>query len=354
MNDEDATEVISSVTITSPPQTCPKCGQAAVGTALGGMCEGCLMRVGLGLGVPMGENGGGAVTQDIGSLFDDLDAEDMRLPREFGEYELLEEIAIGGMGVIYKAKHLGLGRIVALKMIKAGELARREDVRRFKTEAEAAARLRHPNIVTIHDIGEEDGLPYFSMSYVGGPNLSQLVRMQPLSSKRAATLLRKIAMAVQHAHDEGLLHRDLKPGNILIDPNDEPQVTDFGLARAIHSDSSLTRSGAILGSPSYMAPEQAEGRVKDVSVRTDVYALGAVLYEMVTGRPPFQGESAMHTMRLVCQASPAAPRLLNPDVPRDLETVCMRCLEKQPSRRYASAREVADEMEAFLAGRPSR
>ncbi|HEX2751430.1 MAG TPA: serine/threonine-protein kinase, partial [Verrucomicrobiales bacterium] len=312
---------------------CSKCGQLSSGAALGGLCEGCLVRVGLGIGATLDGQPG---NQDIASIFEDLDAENERLPREFGDYELLEEIGIGGMGVIYKARHLGLGRIVALKMIKAGELAKRDDVRRFKAEAEAAARLRHPNIVTIHDIGEEEGLPYFSMSYVGGPNLGQLVRMQPLAARRAATLLRKIAMAVQHAHDEGLLHRDLKPGNILIDPSDEPQVTDFGLARAIHSDSSLTRTGAILGSPSYMSPEQAEGRMKDVDVRTDVYSLGAVLYEMLTGRPPFQGESAMHTLRLVCSAEPAAPRLLNPDVPQDLETVCLRCLEKQPLRRYGS------------------
>jgi WD40 repeat protein/tRNA A-37 threonylcarbamoyl transferase component Bud32 len=314
------------------------------------MCEGCLVRVGLGIGATLD---GEAGNQDIASIFDDLEAGE-RLPRQFGDYELLEEIGMGGMGIIYKAKHSLDGKILALKMIKAGELARREDVRRFKVEAEAAAKLRHPNIVTIHDTGERDGLPYFSMTYVGGPNLSQLVRMQPLPARRAATLLRKIAMAVQHAHDEGLLHRDLKPGNILIEAGDEPQVTDFGLARSIHSDSSLTRSGAVLGSPSYMSPEQAEGRIKDIDVRTDVHALGAVLYEMLTGRPPFQGESAVHTMRLVCQTDPAPPRLLNPDVPREMESVCLRCLEKQPARRYRSARDVAQEMEAFLEGRPVR
>ena len=270
----------------------------------------------------------------------------------FGDYELLEEIAHGGMGVIYRARQISLKRIVAVKMLLFGQFAGKTAFDRFRAEAETTARLQHPNIVAIHGIGETDGQPYFSMDYVAGRNLADLVRERPLPAHQAAGYVRKIALAVQYAHTQGVLHRDLKPANVLIDEADEPRVTDFGLARRLAGDSELTLSGQVIGSPNFMPPEQGAGKKARTGPASDVYGLGALLYYLLTARPPFVAETFEATLAQVLNAEPVAPRQLNPGLPLDLETICLKCLEKDPARRYASAGEVADELDRFLRGEP--
>jgi len=269
----------------------------------------------------------------------------------FGDYELIVEIARGGMGVVYKARQTSLNRIVALKMILTGRLAGEDDLFRFKTEAEAAAKLQHANIVAVYNVGDVDGQHYFSMEYIDGQTLAQRLGRGPLPSRTAAAYLRQIARAVDYAHRQGVLHRDIKPSNILIDAEDQPHVTDFGLAKRLgDGDAGHTRTGAVLGTPSYMAPEQAGGRIKDQGPWTDVYGLGAVLYELLTGRPPFKAETPLDTLMQVLETDPVPPRLLNPKIDSDLETICLKCLEKDPARRYASAEEVAADMQRYLDG----
>jgi serine/threonine protein kinase len=271
--------------------------------------------------------------------------------RTFGEYELLTEIARGGMGVVYKARQIRLNRVVALKMILSGRLADEDDVRRFRTEAEAAARLQHDNIVAVHDVGEVDGQHYFSMEFIDGRTLAQRLAAGPLPSRDAARYVRQIARAVHFAHRQGVLHRDLKPSNILVDGQDEPHVTDFGLAKRTSGDASgKTRSGAVLGTPSYMAPEQAGGRIKDQGPWTDVYGLGAVLYELLTGRAPFKAETPLDTLMQVLENDPVPPRLLNSKIDNDLETICLKCLEKDPRRRYPTAEALAEDLQRYLNG----
>jgi len=279
--------------------------------------------------------------------------------RYFGDYELLEEIARGGMGVVYKARQVKLQRIVAVKMILAGELANQTDVERFHTEARAAANLHHPNIVAIHEVGQHDGQHYFSMDYVAGESLANKIARGPLPAREAATLLMKVAQAVSFAHVEGVIHRDLKPANILLDAKGEPHVTDFGLAKGIQGQPGaaatgldLTQTGQVLGTPSYMPPEQAAGKTKDISSRSDVYSLGAVLYCELTGRPPFQAASTLDTLLQVLDREPVPPRTLNSAVSRDLETICLKCLAKEPRKRYPSAQELAADLDRFLTGRP--
>jgi hypothetical protein len=256
------------------------------------------------------------------------------------------------MGVVYRARQASLGRVVALKMILSGQLASAADIERFRMEARAAAGLQHPGIVAIHEIGDHDGRPYFSMDFVDGPSLAALVRDHPLAPAEAVRLARHCAQAVQYAHDRGVLHRDLKPGNILLGPDGLPRVTDFGLAKMTQADPGLTDTGAILGTPGYMPPEQASGG--KVTAASDVYSLGAVLYELVTGRPPFRAATPLDTILQVIHEEPAPPRLLNPAISRDLETVILKCLAKEPARRYASAAELADDLHAVAEGRPVR
>jgi len=270
----------------------------------------------------------------------------------FGDYELIEEIARGGMGVVWKARQLSLNRTVAVKLLLAGSFASVEHVRRFRTEAEAAASLQHPNIVAIHEIGERDGQPFFSMDFVDGPDLAQVVRDHPLPARQAAAYLKTIAEAVHYAHQRGVLHRDLKPSNILIDSAGQPRITDFGLAKFQAADTELTLTGQVLGSPNFLPPEQAAGRHKDIGPASDVYSLGAILYCLLTGRAPFQAETVTETLKQVATTEPVPPRLLNPSIPKDLQTICLRCLEKEMLRRYGTARQFADDLGRFLRSEP--
>jgi WD40 repeat protein/tRNA A-37 threonylcarbamoyl transferase component Bud32 len=273
------------------------------------------------------------------------------IARYFGDYELLAEIARGGMGVVYKARQVNLNRIVALKMILAGQLANEAEVKRFYLEAEAAAGLDHPGIVPIFEVGQHEGQHYFSMGFVDGQSLAQKVAAGPLPPREAATLARQVAEAVRYAHDHNVIHRDLKPANVLLDAKGRARVTDFGLAKKLEGDSGLTASGQVIGTPSYMPPEQASGRT-DVGPPADIYSLGAVLYHLLTGRPPFQAAVVVDTLRQVREREAVPPRQLNPGVPRDLETVVMKCLQKDSTRRYPSAAALAADLGNWLEGRP--
>jgi WD40 repeat protein/tRNA A-37 threonylcarbamoyl transferase component Bud32 len=278
-----------------------------------------------------------------------------RVPRRirvFGDYESLEEIAQGGMGVVFKARQKSLNRTVAVKMVLAGSQASDSAVRRFRAEAEAVAQLQHPAIVSIYEVGEHEGQPYFSMEYVAGASLAELARRNPLPAREAAEYIRQAAVAVQFAHEHGVLHRDLKPSNLLLDASGQVRITDFGLAKHLADDDRLTTTGEVLGTPSYMAPEQARGDRPHVGPQADVYALGAVLYELLTGRPPFHAATAVETLRQVQDADPVSLRQLNASVPRDLETIALRCLQKRPADRYGSAAELVADLGRYLRGEP--
>ncbi|HEY4261073.1 MAG TPA: serine/threonine-protein kinase [Schlesneria sp.] len=269
---------------------------------------------------------------------------------QFGKYDLLGEIGRGGMGVVYKARQRDLNRIVALKMILASEWASAEEIARFQVEARAAARLRHRNIVGIYEVGEEAGRHFFAMDFVEGQSLSAVIARKPMPTEQAARWMVLIAHAVDHLHTQGLIHRDLKPSNILIDAEGEPMVTDFGLAKAFDTDGGATRTGAILGTPSYMSPEQASGRNALVGVRSDVYSLGAMLYEMLSGRPPFKEENPLDTLVQVLEGEPTLLRRLVANIPPALELICFKCLEKDPERRYATAADLAADLTRYLQG----
>jgi WD40 repeat protein len=321
-----------NVSMVRESESCPQCGTPN-SVVLEGNCPVCLIRLGTtgDAGVAGREDDGAGL---VGSL---------------GDYELLEVIARGGMGVVYRARQVSLNRLVAVKVLPAPQGS---DAMRFRREAEMAASLSHPNIVSIYEVGGNDGQPYFSMELIEGRNLAELSRDQPLSARRAAVLTKAVAAAVHYAHGHHVLHRDLKPSNVLVDAADVPHVTDFGLAKRSDGDADLTLPGQVLGTPSYMPPEQAEAKGCQSSVAGDVYSLGAIFYQLLTGRAPFLAETLTQTLRLVAESEPVAPRLLNPNVPRDLETICLKCLEKDPQRRYASAQDLADELDRFLKDEP--
>ena len=283
----------------------------------------------------------------------DTDAVETQIERSnstrFGGYELLAEVARGGMGVVYKARHTALDRVVALKLVLTGSDASESELNRFQIEAKAAARLDHPHIVPVYEIGEHDGQHFFSMGFVDGPSLSvRLAKGGPLPPREAADLLRKVAEAVDYAHQQRIIHRDLKPGNVLLTPSGEPKVTDFGLAKRLDSEHSLTATGQVLGTPAYMAPEQAQGDKAIIGPAADIYSLGATLFAALTGRPPFTATAIHELLIQVTEEPPPAPRTINPKVPAALEAICLKCLAKEPSERYASAGALADDLRRFL------
>jgi TolB-like protein/Tfp pilus assembly protein PilF len=271
---------------------------------------------------------------------------------ELGDYALLEEIGRGGQGVVFRARQKSLNRTVALKVISLGQWASKAHLKRFRLEAKAAASLEHPGIVPIHEVGERGGSCYFSMQFIEGGQLDEVARREPMPIRRGAELIAKVARTVHYAHEHGILHRDIKPGNILLDAKGEPHLTDFGLARLLETESTVTRTLEVLGTPSYMAPEQAVGNNAAVSKATDVYGLGAVLYQLLTGQPPFAGGTTYETIKLVLDTEPRQPRLLNPKIDRDLSTICLKCLEKDPKRRYSSALALAEDLERWLRHEP--
>jgi hypothetical protein len=274
------------------------------------------------------------------------------LPHVAG-FEILEVLGHGGMGVVYKARQLGLNRLVALKMVLAGANASPQELARFRAEAEAVAQLQHPSILHIYEIGEQNGCPFLALEYVGGGSLAEHLDGTPVGPRQAAELILALARAVHHAHEKGIVHRDLKPANVLLQPDGTPKIADFGLAkRRVESNQAQTQTGTILGSPSYMSPEQAAGRNDEIGPPTDVYALGVILYELLTGRPPFKGTTLLETIDQVREHDPVPPRFLQPKTPRDLETICLKCLEKQPRRRYGAAADLASDLRAFLHDEP--
>jgi WD40 repeat protein/serine/threonine protein kinase len=316
-------------------QVCPKCGTALSEGALEGLCRKCLG--GMAFGAEPTPNG---------------DTADFKGWTRLGDYQLLGEIARGGMGVVYQARQLGLNRIVALKVLLHGPFSSDEFVQRFRTEAAAVAALRHPNIVAVYEFGEQDGHQFLAMEFIEGKALSELARDKPLPAKRAAAYVKTTAEAIHYAHEQGILHRDLKPSNVLLDLFDQPRVTDFGLAKLRDSDTELTTTGQVLGSPNHMPPEQASGNVAMLGPQGDVYSLGAILYQLLTTRPPFQGETLSALLLQVQNAEPIPPRRLNPGLPIDLQTICLKCLQKEPARRYATAKELADDLGRFVEGKP--
>jgi tRNA A-37 threonylcarbamoyl transferase component Bud32 len=270
----------------------------------------------------------------------------------FGDYELLAQLGRGGMGVVYKARQVSLNRLVAVKMILAGQLADESEVRRFRAEAEAAARLDHPGIVPIHEIGKHGGQYYYCMGFVEGQSLADRISAGRIPPREAAELTRAVTDAIAYAHAHGIIHRDLKPANVLLDRAGRPRVTDFGLARRVDGTRSMTATGQILGTPSFMAPEQAAGLVDEVRETADVYALGGILYAALTGQAPFKGDTDLDTLVQVLEREPMAPRQLAPGVPRDLETICLKCLQKDAGKRYPSAQALAEDLDRYLRGEP--
>jgi TolB-like protein/Tfp pilus assembly protein PilF len=328
-------------------KACRKCGAKLFGEEK--VCSACMLETALG---PLLDDDVEPST-GLGTSLVSADRAKVKSPMmDFGDYELLEEIGRGGQGVVYRARQKSLNRTVALKVIGLGHFASTPHLRRFRQEAEAAARLEHSQIVPIYEINERDGSCYFSMKFIEGGQLDHSLKREPMSPRRAVELLVKIARTVQFAHEHGILHRDIKPGNILLDCHGEPHLTDFGLARLIENHSTVTNSFDVLGTPSYMAPEQAAGHAKELTASADLYSLGAVFYQMLTGEPPFAGGTTYETIRLVMENEPRNPRIRNPKVDVDLATICLKCLEKDPTKRYSSAAALAEDLERWLRNEP--
>jgi serine/threonine protein kinase/tetratricopeptide (TPR) repeat protein len=323
-------------------KVCENCGDKILADSPRGLCPACVLETGLG---PL-------AVETVAGIDDPGHPAEVLM--DFGDYELLEEIGRGGQGVVYRARQKSLNRTVALKVIGLGQWATQAHLKRFRREAEAAANLDHPCIVPIYEVGEREGSCYFSMKFIDGGQLDEVTKRQPISARTAAELIAKLARTVHHAHEHGILHRDIKPGNVLLDRNGEPHLTDFGLARLVETESTVTRTMEVLGTPSYMAPEQAVGNNARVSRATDVYGLGAVFYQLLTGHPPFAGGTTFETVRLVLDTEPRQPRLWNPKIDRDLATICLKCLEKDPQRRYSSALALAEDLEHWLKHEPIR
>src|SRR2546426_1391197 len=351
----------------SPPmiriiRICRKCGAKIFSDAPEALCARCVLKSALSDLAGASVAGGGDPGRVDNPARDETDAvaaghnkktaRAAELLGELGDYELLEEIGRGGQGVVFRARQKSLNRTVALKVIGLGQWASKAHLKRFRREAEAAASLEHPGIVPIHEVGERDGSSYFSMKFIEGGQLDEIVRRQPMPIRQAAELIAKVARTVHYAHEHGILHRDIKPGNILLDAKGEPHLTDFGLARLLETESTVTRTLEVMGTPSYMAPEQALGENAAVSSATDVYGLGAVLYQLLTGQPPFAGGTTYETIKLLLDTELRQPRLLNPKIDRDLSTICLKCLEKDPQRRYPTALALAEDLERWLKHEP--
>src|SRR6266404_304780 len=386
---QDGERMDDSPVMSSVLRVCRKCGAEIFADAPEGLCTACLFETGLDLLAP--SSVAGSLAKDFGAGDSSAVASTLRstatkdgsakvddcapvenvepsnantaphikkAPRptktlaDFGDYKLLEEIGRGGQGVVYRAQQKRLNSTVAFKVIGLGHWATEAHLKRFRREAEAAASLEHPSIVPIHEVGERDGSCYFSMKFVEGGQLDEVARRDPMPIRRAVELITKVACTVHYAHEHGILHRDIKPGNILLDQKGEPHLTDFGLARLVESESTVTRTLEVLGTPSYMAPEQAVGNNAAVSSATDVYGIGAVLYQLLTGQPPFAGGTTYETIKLLLDTEPRQPRLWNPKIDRDLSTICLKCLEKDPKRRYPSALAFAEDLERWLKHEP--
>jgi len=341
-------------------RVCRKCGAKIFSDAPEGLCGRCVLKSALNNFADASV--AGCVDPGRSNILSPADENEVRAKKksvsaaellgELGDYELLEEVGRGGQGVVFRARQKSLNRTVALKVISLGQWASKAHLKRFRLEAEAAARLEHPGIVPIHEVGERDGSCYFSMKFVEGGQLDEVARREPMPIRRAVELIAKVARTVHYAHEHGILHRDIKPGNILLDAKGEPHLTDFGLARLVESESSVTHTLDVMGTPSYMAPEQAMGNNAAITSVTDVYGLGAVLYQLLTGQPPFAGGATYETIKLLLDTDPKQPRLLNPKIDRDLSTICLKCLEKDLKRRYSSALALAEDLERWLKYEP--
>jgi len=338
--------------VTSVIRVCRKCGAKIFSDAPEGLCTGCVLETALGIfpdAVTTRDDCGSAKNVEAKEAAQSkTTARAAKMLGELGDYELLEEVGRGGQGVVFRARQRSLNRIVALKVIGLGQWATKAHLKRFRLEAEAAASLDHPCIVPIYEVGERDGQCFFSMKFIEGGQLDEVVKETPMSVRQAVELIAKVARTVHYAHEHSILHRDIKPGNILLDANGEPHLTDFGLARLVESESTVTRTLEVLGTPSYMAPEQGAGNNSNLTSATDVYGLGAVLYQLLTGHPPFAGGTTYETIKLLLEAEPRPPRLWNAKVDRDLSTICLKCLEKDPQRRYSSALALAEDLERWL------
>src|SRR6266853_2152057 len=329
-----------------PPMVCAQCGsRLSSSDDAGEICINCLLRSAL----AQDDYDPSKTSRRSDQL---IPGSDEGAPIEFGDYDLLEELGRGSQGVVYRARQKSLNRTVALKVIAYGQLASQVHLKRFRREAEAAASLDHPCIVPIYEVGERDGCCYFSLKFVEGGQLDEVVRRTPVSIRQSTELIAKVARTVHYAHEHGILHRDIKPGNILLDTKGEPHLTDFGLARLLESENTVTRTLEVLGTPSYMAPEQAAGDNTKLTSATDVHGLGAVLYQLLTGHPPFAGGTTFETIKLVLNTEPRKPRALNRKIDRELSTICLKCLEKDPKHRYSSALALAEDLERWLRHEP--